>query len=123
MLIEERIENALKTGARSIETAAQMAFTVRDHARRILKNMHTAGKIHVVGWTRQARGPYTPVYTWGPGRDAKKPEQMSDSERSRRYRQSLRRKFGEHYGKIHAAQKQRVPGRQVVIEGQVVYQQ
>lgn len=123
MKLKERIRLVIGEEPVSLVQIAAKAFTVRENARRYVKALLDEGSIHIARWTHGSRGPYFPLYVAGPGRNAERPPRQTYSDRSLQYRHRLRKKFGEHYGKIHAAQKKRVPGRQVVIDDQVVYQQ
>lgn len=66
--------------------------TVEDSSRTwahdTLRKWHKAGEIHVVRWKRGMSGPAMPVYRWGPGKDAKRPEAMPNSKKCARYRRA-----------------------------------
>lgn len=118
-----RIEAALRQGARDAAAVALVACTVRTHAAKILKHLHAEKLIHVARWKQGARGPKVPVYRWGPGKDAPKAPPLSAAAKCKRYRSAQRAHYGDNYKLVHAAQKQHIPGRQVVVDGAVVYQQ
>lgn len=44
------------------------------------------GQIHIAEWRRGESGPITPLWIWGKGEDAPKPDPLTNSEKSRRYR-------------------------------------
>lgn len=118
-----RIEAAIRQGTRDATDVALAACTVRTHAQKILKRMHAEKLIHIARWKQGVTGPKVPVYRWGPGRDAPKPKPLDSATKCKRYRGALRAKHGENYKVVHEAQKRRVPGRKIVVEGIVVYQQ
>lgn len=91
MIIEQRIILALKEKPRNATEAAKVAFTIRDWARHLLKRLHAAKRVHIVGWTHSSRGPYAPVYAWGPGEDAPKPQRQSSADRCLQYRHRLKK--------------------------------
>lgn len=56
-------------------------------ARRAIDELHRAGKVHIVGWTRNGgRGPLTKVVAFGPGRDMPCPAPLSNAFRCQRWR-------------------------------------
>lgn len=52
-----------------------------------LSALRAQKRVHVCDWRRARRGPMTPIYAAGAGRDAPKPERFSSAEKNRRYRQ------------------------------------
>lgn len=118
-----RIVAALKMGARSVADLEILAFTGQRNVMHILKQLREEGAIHVCRWQRGPSGPFRPIYRWGAGADAVRPSARSTAEVCKAYRQRMREKHGENYGLVHEAWKHRVPGRQIVVEGKVVYQQ
>ena len=48
------------------------------------------GRIHIGGWQRSTGGPMSPLYAYGPGQAAEKPQPMSAAEKSRMHRQRNR---------------------------------
>ena len=68
-------------------------------------------------------GPLRPIYRWGKGIDAPRLDPLTTADKCRTYRKRMRELHGENYKLIHEAQKRYIPGRQVVVDGQVVYQQ
>lgn len=121
--IYKRIEAAVKARPLTVIQVCAVACTDRRHGSRILKQMHEKGYIRIGAWRTGMKGPIAPVYHWGAGPDAVKPEPLSNVAKCARYRTALRAKHGENYGVIHAAQKTHIPGRKVVIEGKVIYEQ
>lgn len=117
----KRVIAALQMGARKPGDLALAAHVCEKHARDCLSKLRD--QIHIGRWERNRVGPPIPVYAWGPGTDARRPEPMPSAEKCRRYRASQREKFGEHYGLVHAAQKKSIPGRRVVVAGKVIYEQ
>lgn len=56
-------------------------------AGRAIDELHDAGVVHVVGWTRNGqRGPKTKVVAFGPGLDAPRPEALENAYVCRRWR-------------------------------------
>ena len=75
------------------KSAAQVAELAGRHiatAREFLADMHAAGQCHITGWKRAVRGPFIAFYLLGPGEDAPKPRPLSQKERCRRYRKTVR---------------------------------
>jgi transcription initiation factor IIE alpha subunit len=65
----------------------------RRNARRYLQRLHAKGKAHIKEWKRTTRatpGPWSPVYLYGPGQDAPKPELETEADRRRRQRATKR---------------------------------
>lgn len=122
-IIHIRITDALKMGARTVADLEKLAFASQRNVLHHLKQLREAEQIHVCRWIRGATGPFRPVYRWGKGKDAERPVPVSVAESCKTYRQRQREKFGENYGLVREVQKRRIPGRQVVVGGQVVYQQ
>ena len=121
--IYKRIEAAVQARPRIVLEICSAAWTDRRHASRILKHMHGKGYIHVSDWRTGMRGPIAPIYKWGPGLDAKKPEPLGAAEKCARYRAAMADKHGENYPVIRKAQRKSVPGRKIIIEGKVIYEQ
>jgi len=119
--VYQRVVEAIRQGTRSIREVALAAHTADRHASRILRYLHAKGTVHIAAWRRGRSGPPTALYRWGAGQDAVRPEPLKAALKCKRYRESQREKFGENYGLVHAAQKQRVPGRSIVVDGQVIY--
>lgn len=118
----------IKLLARAPHTTAELAefgFTTIKHASTIVKLLHTAEpkRCHVAYWRRGTSGPIAPVWRSGPREDAKRPEPLSSSEKCKRYRKKLRATYGDDYKHIHHALKKNVPGRKVIIDGEVAFQQ
>lgn len=56
-------------------------------AAQVIKELHQAGKVHIVGWTRNGdRGPKTEVIAFGPGEDAPRPEALDNAFLCKRWR-------------------------------------
>lgn len=59
-------------------------------ARLVLWRWHKRdGLIHIAKWRRQKYGPPRPVYRWGTGEDAARPERLTNAEVVRRYKKRL----------------------------------
>lgn len=55
-------------------------------------DLHAAGEIHISGWVRPAKGPFSPVFALGQRHDAKcRLKHMDDAEKCERYRDKLKR--------------------------------
>lgn len=85
-----RIVRALKRlgnlSAREAAAAADLSFnTLRSS--RYMDILVEQGRIHILGWRRNERGPMTPVYRAGPGVSADKPPPFSAAAKSRRWRE------------------------------------
>ena len=120
----KRAEAALKAEPRDRHTLSREAHIGIGHTHRILQHLHKIKKaIRICRWDRSSAGPYFPVFAWGKGQDAPKPGPKSAAEKCKTYRDGLKAKFGEHTTLINRVQERRIPGRKVVIEGKVVYQQ
>lgn len=120
-VVFKRVVEAIRQGTRSISEVALAAHTADRHASRILRYLHDHEAVHIANWRRGRCGPPTALYRWGTGTDAVRPEPLKAALKCKRYRESQRKKFGENYGLVHAAQKQRIPGRRIVVDGQVIY--
>lgn len=58
------------------------------NVREYLKLMHQARAIHIASWRRDApRGPWVPVYCYGEGKDAVKPDRRTLAELAKQHRQ------------------------------------
>lgn len=121
--IPDRVRAVLATGDKSIDAASEGACISRDHARHLLRLMHQAKEVHIVGWVRKTRGPYTPIYRLGEGADIQKPDPLPASIKCAKYQNKLKKTHGDNYPAVRRAQRTNIPGRQVVIGGKVVYQQ
>ena len=120
----KRAEAALKAEPRDRHTLSREAHIGIDHTQRILQHLHKIEKaIRICRWDRSSTGPHLPVFAWGKGQDAPKPRPKSVAEKCKAYRDRLKAKFGEHTTHINRVQQRRIPGRKVVIDGKVVYQQ
>ena len=119
--VYQRVVEAIRQGTRSIREVALAAHTADRHASRILRYLRNQGVIHIASWRRGRCGPPTALYRWGAGTDAVRPEPLKAALKCKSYRESQRKKFGEKYGLVHAAQKQHIPGRRIVVDGQVIY--
>ena len=117
------VEAALKAAPASTRALAGIVFTDLRHVHRITKHMRDNKLIRVVRWEPGSSGCPRPVFAWGPGRDANRPKPKSSKQRCREYRKRLRAKYGEETKHIVKAQQKTIPGRRIVIDGRVVYQQ
>ena len=72
------------------ETVQALAGLIRvtPHAiRSNLRVLYASGEVRIGGWVRHSdRGPFTPLYKLGQGKDATKPKAITDAERMRRRR-------------------------------------
>jgi hypothetical protein len=122
-IIKDRLLESSKRRGGTAKELSERAFCGYRTAFTKLNQLHAAGEIRIVGWRRGKSGPIHPVYGKGPGIDIEKPAPLEATDICKRYRARQREKFGEHYGRIHEAQKQHIPGRSVVVDGKVIYQQ
>lgn len=53
-----------------------------------LRNLHSAGLVHIVRYQRDQPGLAAPVYAWGAGKDAKRPGKLSNAQKARRWRRA-----------------------------------
>lgn len=118
-----QVEAALKRAPASAYDLAKIIPTNPRHIQRITKFMRDNKLVHVKRWDRGQSGSPRPVLTWGPGRDARRPEPKPRNEISRDYRKRLRAKYGEETKHIIRAQHNPIPGLRIVLAGKVVYQQ
>jgi len=88
---------ALVAGERlSKHAAAALLGWHLTSANEAICELHAAGKVHIVGWTRNgARGPMTKVVAFGPGVDMPRPARLANAYvcqrwRARNYEQALR---------------------------------
>lgn len=59
-------------------------LTTADEA---ISELHAAGLVHIVGWTRNGdRGPMTKVVAFGPGKDLPRPKRLSNAFVCKRWR-------------------------------------
>lgn len=72
--------------AREVAEAADLSFNTLRSAR-YMDILVDQGRIHILGWRRNERGPMTPVYRAGPGTNAEKPPAYSAAAKSRRWRE------------------------------------
>ncbi len=118
-----RIAAALKSAAGDIVELAKAAFTVENNVRNIVRRMRRSGlPVRIVGWRQSPSGPYRAIYRWEQGADVGRPSPITDSEKAKRQRARMRAQYGEAYKLVHAAQKNSVPGLQIVVGGQVIYE-
>lgn len=70
------------------ETIASRAYVgVRTFTNSYQQLLIEAGLIHIAAWRRSARGPFTPLFSFGPGEQAKKPPRLTDAEVSKRWKE------------------------------------
>lgn len=123
MITEQRLLEALDKRTGTAREIAERIPCCHEHARAIFRMLHLRGWVHIRTWRRGRQGPASPVFAIGPGKDAPRPASLTAAQKCKRYREQLRQRFGENYGVVHAAMKQKIPGRQIIVEGKVVYQQ
>lgn len=121
--VRGRIIAVLTEGPCQVAVLEQRAFTTRRNTLKHLKQLREEGAIHVCRWEHGSAGPFRPVYQWGPGKDARRPKPLSGAARCESCRKRMRARFGDLYPVIYEAQKKRIPGRKIVVDGRVVYQQ
>lgn len=122
---EQRLVAALKKKKHGDSSSlAERAIMSVGRAQIILKKLHEAGSVRIVGWKRpQGSGALAAIWAWGKGADAPRPAKLTNAERCRRYQAALRARLGKDYTAVRKAQETRVPGRTIVIGGKKVYQQ
>ena len=87
----ERVTLFLKKGGlRTLKAVSAGAFVSPERARVLIRKLHASKRIHIAAWKRQHIGPFLPLWQWGSGEDAVKPEPMPPSEWQRRYRAKKR---------------------------------
>lgn len=121
--LEDRLLAAVAEAPLTAEQAADRLCVIPDHIRKLFKRLHEQKKVRIASWERKTRGPYFPSYLAGTGRDKKKPDPLPASARCMAYRKRLKGVFDERYGAVREMQKTNIPGRRLVIDGKVVYQQ
>lgn len=120
---EERILTMAKTNSVSADSASAALSIIADHARTILRRLHANKDLRIVAWERKSRGPYFPLYRAGAGKDVPRPAPLPASVRCMSYRKKLKKTFDSRYAAVRELQRERIPGRQLVIDGKVVCQQ
>lgn len=99
------------------------AFVSRPHAMAIVNHLKEEGEIHITSWKRNPTGKPTPTYAWGKKADAPRPIPMGEKAKHARYRERMRELLGEHYKYFIYALNDPKPGRKIVVEGKVVWEQ
>lgn len=121
--LEDRLLAAVAEAPLTAEQAADRLCVIPDHIRKLFKGLHQQKLVRIAAWVRKSRGPYFPSYLAGTGRDKKKPDPLPASARCMAYRKRLKGVFDERYGAVREMQRESIPGRRLVIDGKVVYQQ
>ena len=121
--LEDRLLALVLEEPMSAEQAADCLCVIPDHIRKLFKGLHQQKLVRIAAWVRKSRGPYFPCYLAGAGRDKKKPDPLPASVRCMAYRKRLKGAFDERYGAVRELQREHIPGRRLVIDGKVVYQQ
>ena len=121
------------TATRVLAHLLERTGTAREIAERIhadyknvkerLNELHAAKLVYISAWRRGTRGPISPVYGPGAKPNRPKPAPLSNAVKSKRYRERLQAAFGEQYPAVRKMQRETVPGRRIVIDGVVAYQQ
>lgn len=88
------------------ETIARRSYVgVRTFGNGYQQLLIEAGLIHVAEWRRSARGPFTPLFSFGPGEPAPKPPRLTDAEVSKRWKEKTGydelRKLGRQLARPH----------------------
>ena len=82
-------------------TRDELAAAVHCHpvtAGEHIRAMHADGAIHVTAWRRAVRGHPAPIWTHGPGEDARQLSPLTRAQISRRYRDKLLSDVGRELG-------------------------
>ena len=69
------------------EIAKRAHVGVRTFGNSYQQQLLASGLIHISGWRRSARGPYTPLFSFGPGEPAPKPQRLTDAEICKRWKE------------------------------------
>lgn len=84
-----KVIDALVSPMTSYELAP-LVYLEQRSVHNILKRLHAERLVHVVGWVHRAPpGPYTPIYSYGPGDDAKCPRPLTSAQKQARHRARL----------------------------------
>lgn len=70
-------------------------------ARKVLWQWHADGLIHITKYRRGDAGDYRPLYSWGPGQDARRPKALTAAQKCKRWRKA-------HPDKVAVAKKRAV---------------
>lgn len=84
-----KILEALTRPMTSYELAPQVHLVQRS-THNVLRQLHAESLVHIVGWVHRAPpGPLTPVWAYGPGRDAPCPRPLSGAQKMAKHRARL----------------------------------
>ena len=75
------------------QTVMQLASNIpvdRKSIAKALRNLRDWGVIRVLDWRPSSRGPASPIYEIGAGRDAKKTAPLTNGEKCKRYRANIK---------------------------------
>lgn len=122
-ITEDRVLAQLQQRTGTAREIAERIHADYKNVKGILNRLHAGHHIYISAWRRGTRGPLSPVYALGAREDKAKPASLSAAIRCKRYRERLQAKFGEQYPAVRAMQRAPVPGRQLIIDGAVAYQQ
>ncbi len=96
----------------------------QNHAANLVRRLRALpGLIHIAAWAlpENGRGPWTPVYALGAGRDARKPIPSTPAQKSRLRRARLIEKIGVHHADRILRSRQAGGIDTLVIDGRTVY--
>jgi hypothetical protein len=85
--IKDRVAALLEDGKE--RTYAQIVEEIRScipAVRTAVKEMHSRGLVHIVGWIYNRTCHHTPIYRFGPGEDLPQREPLTKSQRMKQYR-------------------------------------
>lgn len=119
----DRVIAALQKAPATQKELEQSCFVSQAHIRNVLIYLRKEKRIHISQWRRNTSGKPTPTYAIGSRRDAPRPIRLSAAEKHKAYRSRMREKLGDHYKHFIYALENPQPGRQIVIDGKVVWEQ
>jgi len=120
---EQRIFEALAERTGTAREIGERIFACEKNVSTLLRRFHLNGWVHIRTWRRNTSGPLAAVFGLGPRYDAAHPGPLTTATICKRYRNRLREKFGPYYDQVREMQRKSIPGSQLVVDGQVVYQQ
>ena len=87
-LLKDMIPEIIQIGKppMSPEDISRVTDRNANAVRKLLKQLHENGDVHIASWGRAIRGPFIAQYTWGKGIDAPKIEKLTNREICSRYR-------------------------------------
>lgn len=88
VMLKDQLQELITGNTMSIDEIAEALGRHHETARKVIKELHQAGYIHIAMWRRASRGPITALYLWGNGQDAERMKPLTSVEKLRRYRRS-----------------------------------